>query len=364
MADSIADSKDLLLVILCSPGVQLDNSDYVLSADSPEDLPTEKGKTDPRLVPIAEVAEEMAASASNRRVLIVDGASNDDSALAKAAIRFGRSPIESRDGQWVILNQSNRTSIRGDQPAMTDFAWSFLDGVTLHADGNRDGSVTVFELSDYMKLWAEEHRMPPPRIAAKTSDDLPLLATSAAADPTFPRDELARNARRLLAEARKALRLEMDVRAAAALVDRARRLCDDADLKGEIDMVSATTEILKGNADKVLPLKASEGVTYEAALPKEAGVFLDGETKPSRKLPIGTVVQIAYRAPSSTDGANATFVRVVEALRLELKGDQVVSSPIPLPAESVWMLSSDLTATPGQTTPIASLREQFLNADQ
>jgi hypothetical protein len=156
----------------------------------------------------------------------------------------------------------------------------------------------------------------------------------------------------------------MDVRAAAALVDRARRLCDDADLKGEIDMVSATTEILKGNADKVLPLKASEGVTYEAALPKEAGVFLDGETKPSRKLPIGTVVQIAYRAPSSTDGANATFVRVVEALRLELKGDQVVSSPIPLPAESVWMLSSDLTATPGQTTPIASLREQFLNADQ
>lgn len=359
MTDSTG-PNDLLLVVICSPGMQFDDRDYVLATDTPQDPRQGIDGQNRRIISISDVLQDMAVSASNRRVLIVDGATEAEPSLSDAVVHFGRIPLPSSDGQWVILNQNNHLNQRGDQPTLTDFIWSLLDGITFHADGNRDGSVSVLELADYMKLYAEEQRNPAPHVAGKTSGDVSLLRTSAADDEAFPRAALVANAKCLVAEARKALLLESDVRAVLALLDRAKRLCDDPDLTREIDEVLASARILNGEADRVLPLAAEAGVTYTAALPREVGLYAAGASKPSQQLPAGTIIQIANRNPVSANGQTWTYVSVVAASRPQWKAGKISFSPVEVAMQPAWMLASDLAATADQRVPIASLRQEFL----
>jgi hypothetical protein len=356
--------QDLLLVVLCSPGMRQDDSDYIFSADTPDNPKISKGEKDPKMIPVAEVVSEMGVSASNKRILLVDGASEGDFAQSDAAIHFGRAPIEVRSGQWVILNQSNSISARGNQPDITAFMWSFLDGIAIHADGNHDGVVTALELADYMKLYAEEQRLPLPRFAGKATEDMNLVSTSTADDETFPREKLVENARRLTTEARKALRLDLDVQAALALLDRASRLCNDEDFKKELDMVSASAKIMSGKAEEVLPLQARDDVIFEAVLPKDVLGYNSANRSRSQQLPAGSVVYIKNRVSAPTSqGDQQTYVCIVDALQLDLKNDQTTYTPIKLASESIWVLADDLVATTNQTVPPVSLRRQFMKTE-
>ena len=345
--------EDLLLVVICSHGVHFDDRDYVLAADTPANPGQETSKANGRIIAIPDVLQEMAVSASNRRLLIVDGAAESDPSLADATVRFGRLPLQTADGQWVILNRANRLSRRGDQPPLTDFFWSLLDGITLHADGNRDGSVSLLELADYAKLYAEEQHNPVPRIAGKTTGDIALLPTSAADDGTFPREALAANARRLVAEARKTLLLEADVRAGLALLDRARRLCDDPDLTRQIDEVSVTAGILNGEADRVLPLAEDAGPTYAAVLPRDAGVYASGAAKASQPLPAGTVVEITNRVPITSNGRTWTYVCVVALSpeHIATVGGELALVPVPAARKKGAILLG--YADPGKVSRVA-----------
>ena len=359
MVDSVG-SEDLLLIAICSHGVQFDNCDYVLAADTPKNVREELGQEDGKIISILSVLEEMAISASQRRLLIVDGAAKSEPALADATARFGRLPLKVADGQWVILNRSNQVSQRGQEPPMTDFAWSVLDGIAFHADGNRNGNVSILELADYVKLYAEAQDNLLPTIAGKISGDVSLVSTSAASDDTFPREALAANARRLVAEARKTLLLELDVRAGMGLLDRASRLCSEPELQREIDEVSATAAILRGKADQVLPTERDEATTYLAVLPREAGLYVAGAKSPSRRLQAGTVVQATHHTVITANGRNWIYVSVRGALLPEWEAGQVSFKSIPFQKEAFWMSGDDLATSEEPTIPAATLRQQFL----
>lgn len=359
MVDSVG-ADDLLLIVICSYGLQFDDRDCVVAADTPASVTDEVGKQDGRIISLTNVLEELAVSASQRRLLLVDGAAPSEPAITDAAARFGRLPLKTADGQWVILNRSDRVSQRGPEPPVTDFVWSLLDGITFHADGNRDGNVSVLELADYMKLYAEARDNPVPTMAGKTSGDVSLVSTSAADDQTFPSEALAANARRLVLEARKTLLLELDVRGGLGLLDRARRLCGDAELQQEIDEVSNTARLLRGEADQILPLQKDEAITYLAVLPREVGVYAAGSSTPSKQLPAGTVVELTRRSVSTANGQSRTYVGATGAFQPAWQAGEVSFRPIPLPADSVWMLGSDLVVSDEQAIPAASLRQQFL----
>lgn len=361
MANS-TESNDLLLVVICSPGVRYEDHDYVFTADTPTDPRQGIDATKPRLLAIAQVLREMGASVSKRRVLIVDGAAEGDSSVGPAFVQFGCASVEPSEGQWVIINRANVMGQRAEQSPMTDFMWSFADGIAFHADGNRDGFISVLELVDYMKLYAEEQRNTTPSFAGKTTGDAAFLPTSAANDDTFPREALLANARRLVAEARKALLLELDLTGSQALLTRAGRLCVDVDLKAEIDDLTVTASILGGKTN-VVPLVASEGITYSVVLPREAGLYSPGATQASRRLPAGTVVQISHRSPSSSEGDAWPFLRVVGASRPQWTAGQISFHPVAVPSEPLWMLGSELVATADQAVPSVSLRQEFLKPD-
>ena len=223
------------------------------------------------------------------------------------------------------------------------------------------GTVSVLELADYMKLYAEEQNNPVPKIAGKTSGDVVLVSTSTAEDDSFPREALATNARRLVTEARKTLLLELDVRAGMGLLDRAKRLCADPGLEHEIEQVAVTAGILRGEADRVLPESKEEETSYLAVLPREAGVYAAGAAKPSQHLPAGTVVQVTHRAVSTAEGRSSTYISANGALLPEWKTDEVSFTSIPLPGDAVWMLAKDfIVASDEPTVPAMTLREQFL----
>ncbi len=346
-----------LVVVLCAPGLEFDDDQYVCAADTSADIAAELAKPEPQIISLDDVVREMAQSASRRRVLIVDPVVALTGPLADANARFGRRPLPAADGQWIVINRSGRMNDRDGQPPITDFLCSVLDGLAVHADGNRDGSVSLLELVEYLKLYAEDRRDPEPRIAGKLDEDFPLVATSADSDQTFPREELQENARRLIVEAEKALLFDVDIEAALNLLDRAARLCRDEDLKTMIADVFASARILNGEAAQVLPQKAEAEKQWTAVLPRGCGLREGGTAKVTRSLPAGTIVDLLIWADRFAWVTSASVPQwSSEGLSLQR-----------LEIEPGWIELADLQANPSSRVPNEYLRQrlaQLLVADQ
>ena len=348
-----AGKDNLLLVVLCSPGIQVDDVDYVCAADTPADVVAEAAAPEPRLISLAAVAREMAQSASSRQLLVVDGAGVREGPLADAAARFGRLPPATDKGQWTILNRSRHVTARGQQPALTDFMWALLDGLVYHADGNRDGNVSWFELTGYVKLYLEDRQDIAPRIAGKTSDDVIVLPTSADKDEAFPEKELQANAELLVAEAQKALLFDIDVYAALTLLDRANRLCRDGPFKTLIGDVTNTASILNGQALQILPDAEVEGQKWTAVLPRDCGLYGGGGRSVTQTLRAGTIVELTHES-HLTRG----YVWVVSAAKPRWTDDGLQLEAIAIkPGE---IIASELQAAPSKTVPSEYLRQRLL----
>jgi hypothetical protein len=346
-----------LVVVLCAPGWEFDDNEFICAADTPADIAAELAKPDPQIISLEAVVREMAQSASRRRVLIVDPIVAVTEPLADGNARFGRRPLPAPDGQWIVINRSGRMNGRDGQPPITDFFCSVLDGLAVHADGNRDGAVSLLELVEYLKLYAEDRRDPEPRIAGKLDEDFPLIATSADSDRTFPREELQENARRLIVEAEKALLFDVDIEAALNLLDRAARLCRDEDLKAMIADVFASARILNGEAAQVLPRKAEAEKQWTAVLPRGSGLREGGTAKVTKSLPAGTIVDLFFQADKSVWVTSASLpLWSSEGLSLQQ-----------LEIEPGWIELADLKANPSSQVPNEYLRQrlaQLLAADQ
>lgn len=341
---------ELLLVVLCSPGIQIEDVDYVCAANTPVDAAAEAGKSEARLISIRAVAESMAQSASRKQLLIVDAAGVREGPLADAAARFGRLPLRTADNQWIILNRGRHVTARGRQPAMTDFMWSLLDGLVYHADGNRDGTISLFELTEYMKLYSEDSQDTEPRIAGMIGDEVTLLPASADKDEAFPQKELLANAQRLVAEAQKSLLFDVDVYAALTLLDRANRLCRDEGLRGMIVDVLATARILNGEAAQILPDAAVEGKTWTAVLPRACPFYEGGGRTATHTLPAGTIVELTHEPSRYAWVTSAATARWTDR-GLQLESFEIKPGDIE---------TSLLRAESSQRVPNEYLRQKFL----
>lgn len=354
-----AAKDDLLLVVLCSPGIQVNDVDYVCAADTPADVVAEAAKPEPRLISLAAVAEEMAQSASAKQLLVVDAAGASEGPLADAAARFGRLPVKTAQGlgtakgQWTIFNRGRHVTARGDQPALTDFMWALLDGLVYHADGNRDGNVSWFELTAYIKLYLEDHQDIAPRIAGKAGEDVILLPTTADKDETFPDQKLQANAQRLVTEAQKALLFDVDVYAALTLLDRANRLCRDEAFKALIGDVLSTARILNGQVGEFLPKAEVPGQKWTAVLPRDCGLYEDGGRFVTKTLPAGTIVELTH---ASTTSRGYVWAVSASAARWTDKGLELA----PIAIKPGEIKASELQAEASKTVPNQYLRQRLL----
>lgn len=275
---------DLYVVVLCGHGLQFDDADYICTADTPANVEAEVRGQGDRLLKTSDILEEMSIAPSMRQLLILDGSGVRDGPLLDASLRFGRSQLLTTNGQWLIVNRSRRLKRRVGGPKLSSFMWSLLDGVADHADGNRDGRVSLLELTDYMKLYAEENDDIPPRIAGKVGADAQLLRATASNDASFPAKQLTRNASQLTAEASEVLLFDLNAEAAIAMLDRAKRLCRDAVLRRTIDRHIATARILKGEM-QLVPRVNNDKAHWVAVLPQAVRV-------PEGTLPVGTIVHV------------------------------------------------------------------------
>lgn len=347
-AAGTAPPSGLLLVILCAPGFQIGDADYLCAADTPVDVAGELAQGTGRVLPLARVLREMDLSASGKRVLIVDPIGPSDS-LADAGARFGRLDLSVSKGQTVVTNRSARLNARDGQPPITDFVCALLDGLSVHADGNRDGSVSLLELVAYLKLYADDRRDPDPRVASNLDDDFALVATSADTDQAFPREKLHANAKRLIAEAEKALLFDTDIEATLTLLDRAERLCYDADLKARIDEMFASARLLNGEADSVLPTAAVARKRWTAVVPRGCGLHEEAAPKATKSLPAGTLVEIALRSERHAWVMSAVAPRWNNGgLKLE-----------PLEIKPGWIPLRALQADPSSSVPNEYLKERL-----
>lgn len=349
LAESVdaAAPDDVFLVVLLTHGIQFGEVDYVCASDTPLEVEAEIASSSRRLIGISEILEEMTFSASATRLLVVDGAGISSGPLHDASLRFGRLPLHTSDGQWVIINRGRRMGLRGGQ-RLTSFAMSILDGLVFHADGNRDGNVSLLELAAYMKLFADGQQDVNPTFAGKSGQDAFVLSKTQENDDTFPTEQLAANARKLLEEAEKTLFLDLDVRAALALLDRANRLTlpGELELRRAIKAAMDSSRILNGDAVKVLPQKKEPGKRWTAVLPRPA-VHREPGWGATQQLPAGTVVEITMTLQD--------FAGVVAAWTPRLDGDAVKLVPRELKAG--WIPLAALAVERDRVVPDRHLLE-------
>lgn len=341
-------SDELFLVYVCAYGVQYDDVDYICAADTPSDAKGEAGKRRSKLISLSRIIKRMSISAAERKMLVVDGVGLQGDAYAAANSRFGRRPpVAQNDGQWTIVNRSPLRRQRGETE-LTGFTWSFLDGITVHADGNQDGVISVLELSAYMKLAAEHQERLPPRFTGKLTNDAQLLASSEQNDTDFPREELDQLAEKATEYASRLLVFEFDADYAVSVLDRARRLARDDKLRAEIQKWEAAVRIMKGQARQVLPWDHSSTREHYAVVAQDA--YLGQQL-----VKAGTQLTIGYQ---SSDGYGR--VLAAETPRIAADGSRVLE---PLPGnfrdQLHWIHLSFLTPAPGEGIPNPSFQRNL-----
>ena len=310
---SRVDENDAFMVFVFSAALEINDQHFITTYATPKDVASVAGtpSAEKQLVPVQKLLQLFSLSRSTRCLLVMDSATaTPDGPLTDANLRVGRRGEAVKDGQWVIISRGRRLLTR-NKTTLTSFAWSLLDGIHFHADANRDQAVTSLELSNYMKLFAEDQNEPSPRFSGKTSDRSDLFVTVDRNDPSLPTNALNENSRALYEAAQQQLAIYLDGSLAMAQLDRANRLAHEDQLVSDIQANLVTAQILNGDIDKVFT--APDRDEWWIVLPKTT--MVKHHNRPSSSLPGGTII----RATKYVDG----FVNSAEAYRVGLHGSQL-----------------------------------------
>lgn len=255
---SKAQDGDLLLVVVASYGAHIRGRDYVcdttatarqIAAFAGDD----KTDTPDSLIPVRNIADWMfELSEKAHQCLLVDGAATDSGLDHHIANPFGTASSGASSRQYAMFSQTGKLKLIGSpQETRTVFMQSLLDAFAGHADFNGNDSVSVLELTDYMRLFAEEEHAATPRLAGGSSLDFAL----ASVDSDTKNDGLSVELRQRLAEtlltsARTALLFERDVDGARGATRRALEYGITGPLHDEIAMMMLTLKVLEGQFDE------------------------------------------------------------------------------------------------------------------
>lgn len=234
---NLSQQNDLLIVAVAGHGVHIAGSDYLcLTRTTAAEIlpqanePTTRTHLDGHLLSVQELTETISIAAG-RKLLIVDTSggrspfvdeTNNLNGLSSSQ-QFGSQVLHLGDETWAIFSRSGRlTESTQESPVMTRFMRSVLEGLALHADTNRDQSVSLLELSDYLHRFSVLENSIPPVFQGKLNVDFSISPTTrvsgADALPESERQLLFKNARDL---AVKALLVEQDNELAMEALDRA-----------------------------------------------------------------------------------------------------------------------------------------------
>jgi|GEM_PF-6697903 len=237
-----AQADDVILIAVAAPVRTVGDADVIVTRDAQA-----KAATDP--LRVAEIVQTLKSSASKHRVLVVDSA---EVGKKDSEQTLGQKTLGLPEGQWAIFNGGHRVrneSIEG-QP-LTYFMQSVLDGLASLADGNRDGEVSVLELTEYMQLYAETQKLPAPHVHGKTTEDFKLATISSSGHdehllPSAIREKLAR---RLYDSASVCLFVEDRPLQALESLRRAALYRPESKLAREIDTLTNTALSATGQVE-------------------------------------------------------------------------------------------------------------------
>ncbi|MBI3944723.1 MAG: caspase family protein [Armatimonadetes bacterium] len=181
-----AGPKDTLLFFFSGHGIAENGKGYLLPADAKVRL---LGDT---AIPTERVNEILAHSKAQNTVVVLDSC---HSAAGKDAAgmspEFARTLFSDADGRVTMAScQENQQSFEWSQMGHGVYTYYVVQGLGGQADDNRDGVVTVTELSTYVHdqvvRWATEHNhQQRPRARMNISGDI-VLARAGTAPATVP----------------------------------------------------------------------------------------------------------------------------------------------------------------------------------
>ncbi len=296
-------ADDVFLVAVSSYAVRLGDTDLLCASDTSQaELNTSDDtatkETRKTLISVQEVVHQMSLSASTKRCLLIDAAGSRAQVAKKSTSKAGERPIQVPDHQWVMFNNGDRLTQPADGRGATScFMRSVIDGLAQHADGNRDGQVSLLELSDYCQLSAEAQQLTAPIFHGKTTANFTLAAISEDPDDArrLPIELRQRLAEELLSAARNTLLVERKGAAALESLLRASQYRPDSKTQNEIDQLTNTAVASKADAQNVAAAWARASAQQRpliVLLPFATNVQVPGEITVREVLPAGTLVKV------------------------------------------------------------------------
>lgn len=318
---SLAAEEDVFVVVVHAFGTMVDDTNLVCAFDSRVD-PDGSPEAD-SFVSTDEILNIMLESPSKRRLLVVDPIRPGHNQW-----RFGIGGLKTTDNQWVFVNRSSNMA-----HGMTRFMHSILDGLTWHGDANANNSVNIFELSEYMRLYAESQGFSAPFFMQKANGD---FAISTYSDPD-PRGldigERDRFATKLLGVSHQALFHEHDAAAALVQLDRALRFQPSETLGNQLNQLRLTSRVLIQSDDREAFPQFVETTLQEAnengsdllLLVADQGLKLYPPQGTKATIPVEMGTQLAI------DRVERGYARVERLVKSKIEGEGVVHQTEEIP---------------------------------
>lgn len=296
-----ARADDVILVCVSSCARTIDGTDYLCTQETePKALAAPAADVKTRsAVSVAEILKTLKGSASKCRVLVVDSA---ESGKRDGEQTLGQRTMEMPEGQWAFFNSSHRLRTEPKDAAPTTwFMQSLLDGLAVHADSNVDGQVSLFELTEYMQLYAEARQCAAPTVHGKTTQDFALSEVTVDSQDVLAlspelRDRLAQS---LVDSANVSLFVEQNPQPALQALQRAAQYRPSEKLGSEIRVLTNTA--LTGIGEVAQAWKRADSKSEVLLLRVNTPIELcQSGQKAGKRLPVGLYLKVVSEAASAT----------------------------------------------------------------